>query len=58
MIVDYDSVESDFDELRVLLLMDDDLDTEDLQLYPESLETLRLRGRQEGLREMCFRMKT
>ena len=32
VIVDYDSVEIDFDELRVLLLMDDDLDTEDLQL--------------------------
>ena len=31
MIVDYDSVEIDFDELRVLLLMEDDLDTEDLE---------------------------
>ena len=31
MIIDYDSVESDFDELRVLLLMEDDLDTEDLE---------------------------
>ena len=54
--IDYDSVESDCAELRVRLLMEDDLDTEeeetDPQLKPESLEILRLRGRSEGLREI------
>ena len=29
--IDYDSLERDLDKLRVLMLMEDDLDTEDLE---------------------------